>query len=160
MSWLTDARARLASLLFRGREERELDDELRFHLEMEEEANVRRGMSRREARRMARLKLGGVERTKEAVRDARGVRPLEDAGRDVRLAFRSFGRSPGFTLTAVLVLALGIGATTAIFSAVRAVVLRPLPFTEPDRLYMLWESNPERGWDREMASPGNYLDWK
>ncbi|MGH7475306.1 MAG: ABC transporter permease [Longimicrobiales bacterium] len=160
MRWLAEVRARLASLLFRGREERELEEELRFHLEMEEEANVQRGLSRREARRLARLKLGGVERTREEFQDARGVRPLEDAVRDVRLAFRSFARAPGFTLTAVLVLALGIGATTAIFSAVRAVILRPLPFSEPGSLYMLWESNPEKGWEREMAAPANYLDWK
>ena len=160
MSVFTDLRERVASLLFRSREERETAEELRFHLEMEEEANVRRGMSRGEARRLARLKLGGVERTKEEVRDARGVRPLEDVVRDVRLAFRSFGRTPGFTVTAVLVLALGIGATTAVFSAVRAVVLRPLPFSDPGSLYMLWESNPEKGWERETASPANYLDWK
>lgn len=160
MSWRSDVRERLASLLFRGREERELEEELRFHLAMEEEAGVRQGLGRSEARRRARLKLGGVERTKEEVRDARGVRPLQDLGRDIRLAFRSFGRSPGFTVTAVLVLALGIGANTAIFSAVRAVVLEPLPFSDPDRLYMLWESNQEKGWEQETASPANYLDWK
>lgn len=107
-----------------------------------------------------RLKHGGVERAKEPFRDARGVRPLEDFGRDVRLALRSFGRSPGFALAAVLVLAMGIGATTAIFSAVRAVVLRPLPFSEPERLYMLWESNAEMGVAQELVSPANYQDWK
>ncbi|HUG41500.1 MAG TPA: ABC transporter permease [Longimicrobiales bacterium] len=160
MSWRAEVVERLRSLLYRGREERELEEELRFHLEMEEEANVRRGLEVGEARRQARLSLGGVERTKEEFRDARGVRPLEDAARDVRLSFRSFGRSPGFTATAVLVLALGIGATTAIFSAVRAVVLKPLPFSEPDRLYMLWESNPEMGWEQETAAPANFLDWK
>ncbi|MBW3553987.1 MAG: ABC transporter permease, partial [Gemmatimonadetes bacterium] len=160
MSWLSDLRERLSSLVHRSREERELAEELRFHLEREEAAWVARGLSAAEARRQARLKLGGVERTKEDFRDARGVRPLEDFGRDVRLAFRSFGRSPAFTATAVAVLALGIGANTAIFSAVRAVVLEPLPFSDPDRLYMLWESNPEKGWEQETASPPNYLDWK
>ena len=93
-------------------------------------------------------------------RDARGSRPLEDLVGDVRFAFRSFNRSRAFTMTAVLVLALGIGANTAIFSAVRAVVLKPLPFHDPDRLYMLWESNPEKGWEPETAAPANYLDWK
>lgn len=93
-------------------------------------------------------------------RDARGVRPLEDLVRDVRFAFRSFGRSPAFTVTAVLVLGLGIGASTAIFSAVRAVILQPLPFSDPGSLYMLWESNPEKGWEQETAAPPNYLDWK
>jgi putative ABC transport system permease protein len=153
-------RHRLRGLLRRGAVEREMEDELALHLEMEADANVRRGMSPEAARRQAVLALGGVEGTKEAVRDSRGVRPLEDLVRDVRFAFRSFARTPGFTLTAVLVLALGIGATTAIFSAVRAVVLRPLPFAEPQRLYTLWESSPETGGEGQMVSPANYLDWK
>lgn len=160
MRWIADFRARIASLLFRTREERELDEELRFHLQMEEEASVRAGTERREARRRARIKLGGLEQTKEAFRNARGVRPLEDFHRDVRLAFRSFRRSPVFVLTAVLVLAIGVGASTAIFSAVRAVVLRPLPFSDPDELFALWESNPLNGRDQELAAPANYLDWK
>lgn len=160
MSLWTDMKQRVVALLFRSREERALDEELRFHLEMEEEANLRRGMSPAEARRQAAISLGGVERTKEAVRDARGVRVVEDLSRDVRYAFRSLARTPGFTVAGVLVLALGIGATTAIFSAVRTVVFRPLPFTEPERLYMLWESNPEKGWEQETAAPANYLDWK
>jgi putative ABC transport system permease protein len=157
---VADVRERLFALLYRDREERALDEELRFHLEMEEAANLRRGLSPTEARRQAAITLGGVERTKEAVRDARGTRLLEDLTRDVRFAFRSLGRTPGYTATAVLVLALGIGATTAIYSAVRAVALRPLPFSQPERLYMLWESNPEKGWERETAAPANYLDWK
>lgn len=160
MSWRTDLRERLASLLFRGREERELSEELELHLAMEQAANEERGMSAGEARRLALLKLGGVERTREEVRDARGVRPLEDLVRDVRFAFRSFGRSRGFAVTAVLVLGLGIGANTAIFSAVRAVILRPLPFSDPGSLYALWELNPENGWEHGTASPANYLDWK
>ena len=153
-------RHRLRGLFRRSAIEQELDEELALHLEMEAEANIRRGMSPEAARRQAVLALGGVEGTKEAVRDSRGVRHLEDLVRDVRFAFRSFGRTPGFTITAVLVLAVGIGATTSIFSAVQAVVLRPLPFAEPERLYMLWESNPEIGGERQMASPANYLDRK
>jgi putative ABC transport system permease protein len=93
-------------------------------------------------------------------RDARGVRPLDDLVLDVRFAFRSFGRSRAFTVTAMLVLGLGIGANTAMFSAVRAVILQPLPFTDPGSLYMLWESNREEGREQETASPPNYLDWK
>lgn len=106
------------------------------------------------------LNLRDMERAKEPFGEARRVRPLEDFVRDVRLALRSFARSPGFTLAAVLVLAIGIGATTAIFSAVRAVVLRPLPFSEPERLYVLWESNAAMGVDQELVNPANYQDWK
>jgi putative ABC transport system permease protein len=153
-------RHRLRALFRRDAIEQEMDEELALHLEMETEANLRRGMSPEAAHRQAVLAFGGVEGTKEAVRDSRGVRPLEDVARDVRFACRSFGRAPGFTITAVLVLALGIGATTSIFSAVRAVVLRPLPFAEPEHLYMLWQSNPEMGGARQMASRANYLDWK
>jgi hypothetical protein len=153
-------RHRLRAIFRRSAIEQELDEELALHLEMEKEANIRRGMSPEAARRQAVLTLGGLEQTKEAVRDARGVRPVEELVRDARFAFRSFARTPGFTITVVLVLALGIGATTSIFSAVRTVVLRPLPFGEPERLYMLWETNPGVGWERQMASPANYLDWK
>lgn len=151
---------RLRAIFRRGAIEQELDEELALHLEMETEANLRRGMSPEAARRQAALAFGGVEQTKEAARDARGVRRIEDLVRDVRLAFRSFGRTPGFTTTAVLVLALGIGATTTIFSAVRAVVLRPLPVAEPERLYMLWDANAETGGEAQAASPANYLDVK
>lgn len=160
MSFIAELRERVMALLFRGREDAALDEELRFHLEKEVEANVARGMSPEEARRRAAITLGGVEQTREAVRDERGTRLLEDLARDFRYALRSLVRTPASTVTVVLVLALGIGATTAIFSAVRAVVLRPLPFAEPDRLHMVWESNPEKGWDRETAAPANYLDWK
>ena len=122
MSWLSDLRERLTSLFLRDREEQYLSEELRFHLEMEEAAGVRRGLSVAEARRQARFKLGGVEQTQESFRDARGVRPLEDFARDVKLAVRSFARSPAFMITAVAVLGLGIGANTAIFSAVSAAI--------------------------------------
>ena len=160
MSWLNDVRERFSSLFLRNREERCLHDELRFHLEMEEAEGLKGGLSPAEARRRARLKLGGVEQTMESFRDARGVRPVEDLARDIRLALRSFTRSPGFLVTAVAVLGLGIGANTAIFSAVRAVILEPLPFAKADQLYLLWESNSAKGWEQEMASPANFLDWK
>ncbi len=160
MRWLREVLERVRSLVFRGREERDLEEELRFHVERATESFVALGMTPEEARRRALVQLGGVERTKEEVRDARGVRPLEDLARDVRFAFRTLGRNPGFTVAAVLVLALGIGANTAIFSAVNAVVLRPLPFRDPGRLFMLWESNPEKGWTREVAAPANMYSWR
>ena len=79
---------------------------------------------------------------------------------DLKFAFRQLRKSPGFTAVAVLTLALGIGANTAIFSVVDAVILKPLPYADPDRLVMLWETRPDHGWGNNVVSAGNYLDWK
>ncbi|HET9275906.1 MAG TPA: ABC transporter permease, partial [Gemmatimonadales bacterium] len=152
MSLLSDLTERIRSLLFRGREERELDEELRFHVEREAEERIRRGAEPGAARREARLALGGVEQNKEAVRDARGVRPLEDLLADLRYALRGLRRNAGFTLTAVLVLGLGLGATTAAFTVMRAVVLVDLPYPDPDRLVVVLEKNsPTNIWNISTA---------
>ena len=140
--------------------DRDLDDEIRLHLELETEKNIRAGMSAEEAGRQARVAFGGVEATREAHRDGRGMRWLDDFAGDVRFALRVLRRSPALTLAAVVTLALGIGANTAIFSAVNAVILRPLPFDRPGRLMMLWESNPEFHWDQQDVAPANMLDWR
>lgn len=138
-----------------------MDEEMRIHVEMEAEELARRqGLDLQEARRRALLAFGGVEQVKERARDVRRVRWLEELVRDARLGVRSMRRAPGFTAVAVLTLALGIGANTAIFSAVNAVILRPLPFEEPDRLVMLAERNPELNWDMQTAAPANALDWR
>jgi putative ABC transport system permease protein len=160
MSWWTDFRERVRGLFLRARADRELEDELRFHVEMDVAARMRAGSSAADARHAAERAFGGIDRFREETRDARGVRPVEDFVYDVRYALRALGRNPGFTLAAVLVLALGIGANTAIFSAVNAVVLRPLPFAQPDRLYMLWEENPEKNWYQQVSAPANMLDWQ
>ncbi len=123
-------------------------------------ARMRRGLTEAEARRDAERVFGGVDRHYEQARDARGVRPLGDFMMDVRYAARTLRRNPGFTLAAVLVLALGIGANTAIFSAVNAIVLRPLPFPQSGRLFMLWEENAEKNWYKQVAAPANMLDWR
>ncbi len=151
---------RLRSLVAFRRVDRELDEEIRFHLDREVEKNVSAGMSADDARRRALVAFGGVEPTKEAHHDGWGVRWIEDVVRDIRYAVRALSRSPALAVTAVTTLALGIGANAAIFSAVSAVVLHPLPFDEPDRLVMLWEENPEYHWYQQTAAPANMLDWR
>jgi predicted permease len=132
---------RLRALLFRHRAERELDEEMSFHIGRETEENIRNGLPPEAAHRQALLSFGGVERFKEGVRDERGTRPLEELASDLRFAFRSLRRSPVFTITAVLVLGLGLGASTAVFSAVDAVLLARLPYHEDDRLIRIYEQN-------------------
>ncbi len=160
MGTLSGWRARLRSLLRPSETDRDLDDEIRFHVERETERHLRDGLPPDEARRRALRDFGGVEVIKEAHRDGRGARWVEETQRDARLALRTLARNPALTAAAILTLALGIGANTAIFSAVNAVILRPLPFPHAERLVMLSEDNPEKGWRRETAAPANYLDWK
>jgi putative ABC transport system permease protein len=134
LNWLRVLRLRLRTLLNREAVEEELDEELRLHLEMQAEAYVRQGMTPEAARRRAVLDFGGVEGHREAARDARGLRWLEETFSDLRLALRSLARTPGFTVVAVATLALGIGANTTIFSAANAFVLRPADAVDPGRL--------------------------
>jgi putative ABC transport system permease protein len=131
---LDDLRYRLRAIFRRGALERELDDELRFHLEHHINAEMQKGHSRDEAERRARLVFGGVDRAKEASRDARGVSPLEVLSRDLRYAIRLLLKSPGFTLVAILSLTLGIGANTAMFQLLNALTLASLPVDDPGAL--------------------------
>ena len=159
MATLKGIRARLRALVRRDTAERELDEELRFHLEMETEKNLKAGMMLDEARRRALRDFGGVEPTKEAHRDVRG-RWLEELTADTRYALRTLRRAPVLAGAAIITLALGIGANTAIFSAVNAEILQPLPFSNPSRLVILWEENPEKGWHEQLCAPANAFDWK
>jgi len=155
------AMSRWWKVLFRrASTEAELDDEIQLHLEMETAKNIRGGMPSDLARREALIAFGGVDAIKEAHRDGRGVRWFEDVVADSRYALRTFRRNPLLAATAILTLALGIGANTAIFSVVNRVILRPLPFPSPDQLMMLAEDNPEKGWHQQVAAPANYLDWQ
>jgi len=147
---------RLRALTDRRALDRELDEELGFHLEMEVEHNVRQGLSPEAARAKALREFGGMTRVKEEARDARGIGALEDVARDVRFAARSLRRSPGYTTVAALTLALGIGVTAAVFSVVDGVLLRPLPYPEPDRLVRLYERTP--GSDRSPFAGANVRD--
>ena len=131
--------ARIRELFGRRRINEELDEEIQQHLDLLTDEYVRRGLARDDARAAARRQFGGVDQTKEAVRDGRGIPSIERVIRDVRHAGRLLGKSRAFTMTAVLTLALGIGVNTAIFSFVSAVLLRPLPYVDPDRLVSVWE---------------------
>ncbi|HEX5759545.1 MAG TPA: ABC transporter permease [Thermoanaerobaculia bacterium] len=147
--------------LFRATErDRETDEELRFHLEMETEKHRARGLTPEAARQAALRDFGGVEQVREACRDERGLPFFETTARDLRWSLRFLRREPAFSATAIVVLGLGIGAVTAIVPIVHAVLLAPLPYPAPDRLVALWESNPERGWERESVAPANLLDWR
>jgi predicted permease len=150
--------ARFFGMLNRGRREREFAEELESHLAMHIEDNLHAGMSPEEARRVALIKLGGVTRTQELHREQRGVPMLETLLQDLRFGVRMLRKNPGFSLIAVLTLALGIGANTAVFSLVNTVWLRPLPIAEPERVF---EVTPLfKGMDKGAASYPAYQDYR
>ncbi|HWM88118.1 MAG TPA: ABC transporter permease [Kofleriaceae bacterium] len=155
---LRDLFFRVRALLRRGAVERELDDELRFHIEKQVEKHMAAGLSREEAGRRARLDLGGMSRVKEECRDARGVTLVEDLVQDLRYGVRKLRGSPGFTAVALLTLALGIGVNTALFSVINGVLLSPLPYPEPDELVTIHESKPN--FATGSISFPNFRDWR
>jgi predicted permease len=150
---------RLGGLFNKPRKDRELAEELEAHLRMQIEDNLRSGMKLEQARRDALLKSGGLELAKEVCRDRRGLPVVETVARDLRYAARMLRRGPAHTLVAVLSLALGIGATTAIFSVQKALLLTPLPYPEPDRLMVVWQRPPEERWREPLSSP-DYFDYR
>ena len=151
---------RVRCLVAPGAVERELDEEMRFHVEMETQRLVREGMDPDQARRAALIRFGGVERYKEQTRDARTTRWVEDGMHDLKYTLRMLFKNPVFSGVAIVTLALGIGATTAIYSVVEAVLLEPLPFRDPGELVALYTENEAEGQSRYMVSPMDFDDWR
>jgi len=156
--WLYMIPLRLRSLFRRRQLDRELDEELRDHLARRTEEYVAKGMLPQEARRAALLEMGGVERCKEECRDARRVDWIQDLIRDLNHGLRMLAKSPGFSAIVIAILAIGIGANTAIFSVVYAVLLKPLPFPNPGQLVFLSEAKPQNGISSAGASYDNFTE--
>ena len=159
MRWLNILAARLRALLGRESVISDIDEELRLHVELETEANVLRGMSPGDARRAALRSFGNFDSVRDTAYEVRGGGLMETFLQDVRYGARVLAKNKGFTAVAVLTLALGIGANTAIFSVVNELLLRPLPYSDAERIVMLWEVTPE-GRRQNTTSRANFRAWR
>ena len=160
MDWIRVALSRCRAL-FRGRRlNGELDEELRAHIELATEDNLRAGMSAEDARAAALRAFGGVTQTKETYRLLRSLPLVETLSNDLKFGVRQLLHSPAYALTAILTLALGIGATTAIFSVVKAALLAPLPYKDPGSIVAVWTTNPQQGASPFASSAADFAIWK
>ncbi|MET0645632.1 MAG: ABC transporter permease [Pyrinomonadaceae bacterium] len=159
MRWWNFIRARLRALTGRESVISDIDKEMRLHVEMETEQNLARGMSPAEARRAARMSFGNFDSMRDAAYTVRGGGLMETFLQDVRYGVRVLAKHKGFTAVAVLTLALGIGANTAIFSVVNDLLLRPLPYSDAERVAMVWEVTPS-GRHMNTTSRANFREWR
>ena len=157
--WIREFRLRLRSLFSRKQLDRDLNDELAFHLAQRTDKNRAAGMNDAEAHHAAHRQLGNATYLKEETRNMRTLPTVENFAQDLRYGSRALIKTPLFALIAIATLALGIGASTAIFSVVNSVLLRPLPFAQPERLVQVWETNLKLGADQNVVNPLNFLDW-
>ncbi|MBV9155784.1 MAG: ABC transporter permease [Acidobacteriaceae bacterium] len=161
LSFLNRLIARIGAVFRSSDFDRELDAELSAHLKLRAEDLIRQGMQPDEAEHIARIQLGGIAQLREAHREIRGVPFVDTVLRDLRYALRQIRSRPGFSALAITILALGIGANTAIFSVVNGVVLRPLPFEHPERLVALFEANVIGDNNPyNTVAPANFFDWQ
>jgi len=160
MRWIDALRLRVRALVRGGAVDAELQDEIQSHLQQMIEENVAAGMSPADARTAALREFGGVQQVLEESRDARGVAWIGNLLQDIRYGARLMMRAPGFAAAAILTVALGIGATTAMFSVVYGVLLQPLPFGDPDRLVNVWTTAFTRGLPRAYVGMANVYDWR
>src|SRR6266851_4343252 len=151
---------RVGMLARRGKFERELEEEMRLHRELKEKELIAGGVESQEARYAANRQFGNAMNLRERGTETWGWRWLQEGLRDVSFSLRIFVKSPGFSLTAILILAFGIGLTTAIFSVVNVVLLRPLPYKDPDRLVTVWGYDQPKGFDTDQVSYPDFIDWK
>jgi hypothetical protein len=148
-------------MLGKDRRERDMAAEFEAHFQLHVDDNLRAGMDPQEAQRAAALRFGSVDSAKEEVRRMTTLPFIETVRRDLRYALRGMRRDPGFAAAAILSLALGIGASISIFAVADSMLLRPLPFREPDRVVMVWEYRvTNKGTEHNQISPANYRDWK
>src|SRR5262249_4087944 len=150
----------LRFLLKRGRSETDLEREIRFHIEAETQEHVDEGMPDTEARRRALANFGSIPLCQETVRDAWGLRIWSDVRRDFQYAFRMIHRKPGFALMTVVTMAVGVGATAAVFAVLDRAILRSLPFGDPERLVYIGETRSNMEFGEMAASYPNFEDWK
>jgi predicted permease len=160
MRWVEKIRMRYQMLLHRGREAGRLESELEFHLEQQIAENQAAGMSAEEARQAALRSFGNPTVLREQARETWGWNGVEALGRDARIGTRTLLRSPGFALTAILVMALGIGANVALFTLVRSVLLRPLPFPNANQLVEVYEADAHGAFQDNVVAGGSYSTWR